>query len=118
MATPSGIAVATRQAASGYALRALPRRRTYTTSWDINERLDKTTFSLYDSCRALRQLALTVYPEAIHASTTTHFNIGECERARFRYLAELTFARSALYSRFLEVEEIGRLDACATSLGL
>jgi len=36
MATPSGIAVATRQAASGYALRALPRRKTYTTSWDIN----------------------------------------------------------------------------------
>jgi hypothetical protein len=32
----SGIAVATRQAASGYALRALPRRKTYTTSWDIN----------------------------------------------------------------------------------
>jgi len=37
MATPTGIAVATRQAASGYALRALPRRRTYTTSWDINQ---------------------------------------------------------------------------------
>jgi hypothetical protein len=36
MATPSGIAVAARQAASGYALRALPRRKTYTTSWDIN----------------------------------------------------------------------------------
>jgi hypothetical protein len=36
MATPTGIAVAARQAASGYALRALPRRRTYTTSWDIN----------------------------------------------------------------------------------
>jgi hypothetical protein len=36
MATPTGIAVAVRQAASGYALRALPRQRTYTTSWDIN----------------------------------------------------------------------------------
>jgi hypothetical protein len=36
MATPIGIAVALRQAASGYALRALPHRRTYTTSWDIN----------------------------------------------------------------------------------
>jgi hypothetical protein len=36
MATPTGIAVAARQAASGYALRALPRRKTYTTSWDIN----------------------------------------------------------------------------------
>jgi hypothetical protein len=36
MATPIGIAVATRQAASGYARRALPRRKTYTTSWDIN----------------------------------------------------------------------------------
>jgi hypothetical protein len=36
MATPNGIAVAARLAASGYALRALPRRKTYTTSWDIN----------------------------------------------------------------------------------
>ena len=36
MATPTGIAVATRQAASGYALRGLPQRKTYTTSWDIN----------------------------------------------------------------------------------
>src|SRR5678816_1317562 len=33
---PTGIAVAARQAASGYALRASPRRKTYTTSWDIN----------------------------------------------------------------------------------
>ena len=38
MATPIGIAVASRQAASGYALRVSPRRRTYTTSWDINHR--------------------------------------------------------------------------------
>jgi len=37
MATPTGIAVAARQAASGYALRALPRWRTYTTSRDINQ---------------------------------------------------------------------------------
>ncbi|MBA3834084.1 MAG: hypothetical protein H0X34_19775 [Chthoniobacterales bacterium] len=36
MATPNGIAAAARQAASGYALRALPQRKTYTTSWDIN----------------------------------------------------------------------------------
>ena len=36
MATPTGIAAAARQAASGFALRALPRRKTYTTSWDIN----------------------------------------------------------------------------------
>jgi hypothetical protein len=36
MATPIGIAVAARQATSGYALRALPQRATYTTSWDIN----------------------------------------------------------------------------------
>jgi hypothetical protein len=36
MATPTGIAVAARQAASGFALRALPRPKTYTTSWDIN----------------------------------------------------------------------------------
>jgi len=36
MATPNGIAVAARQAASGYALRALPPRKTYITSWDIN----------------------------------------------------------------------------------
>jgi len=36
MATPTGTTVAARQAASGYALRALPRRKTYTTSWDIN----------------------------------------------------------------------------------
>jgi hypothetical protein len=36
MATPTGTAAAARQAASGYALRALPRRKTYTTSWDIN----------------------------------------------------------------------------------
>ena len=34
MATPAGIAVAARQAASGFALRALPRRKTYTTSWE------------------------------------------------------------------------------------
>jgi hypothetical protein len=34
MATPIGIAAAARQAASGYALRALPRRKTYTTSWE------------------------------------------------------------------------------------
>ena len=39
MATPTGIAVAARQAASGYALRGLPRRKTYTTSWDINSGL-------------------------------------------------------------------------------
>ena len=31
-----GIAVAARRAASGFALRALPRRKTSTTSWDIN----------------------------------------------------------------------------------
>jgi hypothetical protein len=36
MATPTGKATAARQAASGYALRALPRRKTYTTPWDIN----------------------------------------------------------------------------------
>ena len=42
MATPTGIAVAARQAASGYALRALPRRKTYTTSWDINDLEDST----------------------------------------------------------------------------
>ncbi len=36
MATPNGMAAATRQAASGFALRALPRLKTYTTSWDIN----------------------------------------------------------------------------------
>lgn len=36
MATPPGTAAAARQAASGYALRALPRQKTYTTSWDIN----------------------------------------------------------------------------------
>jgi len=36
MATPIGIAAAVWQAASGYAVRALPRQRTYTTSWDIN----------------------------------------------------------------------------------
>jgi len=36
MATPTGIAAAVRQAASGYALRALPHKRTYTISWDIN----------------------------------------------------------------------------------
>ena len=35
MATPAGTTVAARQAASGFALRALPRRKTYTTSWDI-----------------------------------------------------------------------------------
>ena len=33
---PDGIAVAARQAASGYALRALSRRKTYTTPWDIS----------------------------------------------------------------------------------
>jgi hypothetical protein len=33
---PTGIAVAARQAASGYALCALPQRRTHTNSWDIN----------------------------------------------------------------------------------
>ena len=38
MATPTGTAAAARQAASGFALRALPRRKTYTTSWDINRR--------------------------------------------------------------------------------
>jgi hypothetical protein len=38
MTTPIGIAVAARQAASGFALRALPRRMTYTTSWDITKR--------------------------------------------------------------------------------
>ena len=40
MATPNGVAAA-RRAASGYALRALPRsewHKTYTTSWDINRR--------------------------------------------------------------------------------
>jgi len=37
MATRTGIAVAARQAASGYALRALPQRRTYTTSGGINQ---------------------------------------------------------------------------------
>ncbi len=36
MATPTGIAATARQAASGSALRVLPRRKTYTTSWDIN----------------------------------------------------------------------------------
>lgn len=36
MATPTGIAAAVRQAASGYALRALPHQKTYTTPWDIN----------------------------------------------------------------------------------
>jgi hypothetical protein len=36
MATPTGTTAAARQAASGFALRALPRRKTYTTSWDIN----------------------------------------------------------------------------------
>jgi len=51
MTTPTGIAVATRQAASGYALRASPRRKTYTTSWDINEkqlrqRLEDVRFGL------------------------------------------------------------------------
>jgi hypothetical protein len=40
MATPTGKATAARQAASGYALRALPRRKTYTTPWDINEEGD------------------------------------------------------------------------------
>ena len=49
MATPSGIAVATRQAASGYALRALPRRKTYTTSWDINT--DRQLAGLAESCK-------------------------------------------------------------------
>jgi hypothetical protein len=78
------------------------------------ERLDSTTFTLYDPIRALRQLALAVYPEAINASPTKHFSIEESERSRFRYLADLTFARSTLYSRFLELEDIGRLDACAT----
>ena len=34
MATPTGTAVAARQAALGYALRGLPRRKTYTTSWE------------------------------------------------------------------------------------
>jgi len=43
MATPIGIAVAMRQAASGYALRASPHRRTYTTSWDINKVLRRNT---------------------------------------------------------------------------
>jgi len=38
MATPTGTAAAARQAASGYALRALPRPKTYTTSWDINDK--------------------------------------------------------------------------------
>jgi hypothetical protein len=36
MATPIGAAAGARQVASSYALRALPRRNTYTTSWDIN----------------------------------------------------------------------------------
>ena len=40
-----GSAVAARQAASGYALRALPRRRTYTTSWDINPFAALTSFA-------------------------------------------------------------------------
>jgi len=38
MATPTGIAAVARQAASGYAQRVLPRQRTYTTYWDINDR--------------------------------------------------------------------------------
>ena len=38
MATPMRVAVAARQAASGFALRALPRLKTYTTSWDITAR--------------------------------------------------------------------------------
>jgi hypothetical protein len=40
MTTPTGIAAAMRQAASGYALRALPHQKTYTTSGDINAPLD------------------------------------------------------------------------------
>jgi len=50
MATPTGIAVAARQAASGYALRALPRRKTYTTSWDINtEPSERTSRASWNS---------------------------------------------------------------------
>jgi hypothetical protein len=49
MATPSGIAVAARQAASGYALRALPRPKTYTTSWDINSADRNTSGAWLDS---------------------------------------------------------------------
>jgi len=54
MATPTGIAVAVRQAASGYALRGLPQRKTYTTSWDINS----------------EQLALGVYERTMVANRT------------------------------------------------
>ena len=48
MATPTGIAAAARQAASGFALRALPPRKTYTTSWDINSATGREANS--DSC--------------------------------------------------------------------
>src|SRR6185436_18184618 len=65
MATPTGIALATRQAASGYALRALPRRRTYTTSWDINHSrpFNRTTTCFYRGEQVL-QFSFNLSPPA------------------------------------------------------
>ena len=55
MATPTGIATAARQAASGFALRALPRRKTYTTSWDINQ-INTDKPSCYTSASQMRDV--------------------------------------------------------------
>ncbi|HSV70562.1 MAG TPA: hypothetical protein VLI72_10640, partial [Methylibium sp.] len=71
MATPTGIAVAARQAASGYALRALPRRKTYTTSWDINHGFCNT----YPKCE--QQRAGTVSNERLSLQSQCSFHVSQ-----------------------------------------
>ena len=120
MATPIGIAVATRQAASGYALRVSPRRRTYTTSWDINGA--RVAFSGKDLRRAVdaNVLAREIGMHAIGAACPLLAKkaVAHCHRLRFarcgdRNLAAGTTARVHDHRRLPEQLPISRCQRFA-----
>ena len=79
------------------------------------ERFDRATFTLFDSVRGLRRLALEIYPEIVHLNAPSLDALSAERKQRLRELAELTFLRSSLFSRYLEIEDLSALDSCATS---
>lgn len=79
------------------------------------ERLHRATFSLFDPVRTIRQIALELLPDATSSGNTAPGWLTPKTKKRLHDLAELTFFKFSLYSRFLEVEDIAAIDSCASA---
>ena len=72
-------------------------------------------FSFEDPFRDLRRAAVDLYQALLSGPVEAREVLNDALRSRLRASAETVFHRTALYSRFFELEELARIDACASA---